>query len=288
MNIQLAVSTYSLARWKPGGNTPSLLRKIDRIAEFGVKAIEFAGAPIEHKPAALRRRAEKAGLAVISYCVGAELLVPAAQQKQVVAQLKRDVDIAAELGCPSMRHDVTRGFDQYKRYRGRKTFAQALKVVAPAIREVADYAQAKGVITTVENHGFYMQAAERVEKLLSTVDHPNFALTMDMGNFLCVNDEPVSAVKRLAKRAVMVHAKDFHVKPKKQAPKSWLHTPTPIALRGAIAGHGNLDIPAQLRALKGAGYDGYLSLEFEGLEEPTFAIDAGLAYLREQLKALAA
>jgi sugar phosphate isomerase/epimerase len=283
MSIQLAVSTYSLSRWKPRGKTPSLLRKIDRIAEFGVKAIEFAGAPIDQKPAALRRRAEKAGLTVVSYCVGAELLVPAARQKQVVAQLKREVDVAAELGCPSMRHDVTRGFDQYKRYRGRKTFAAALKIITPAIREVADYAQARGVITTVENHGFYMQAAERIEKLLLAVDHPNFALTMDMGNFLCVNDDPVAAVERLAKRAVMVHVKDFHVKLRKQAPASWLHTPTPIAIRGAIVGHGNVDIPAQLRALKGAGYDGYLSLEFEGLEEPTFAIAAGLDYLREQL-----
>jgi sugar phosphate isomerase/epimerase len=214
--------------------------------------------------------------------------VPAAQQKRAVAQLKRDVDIAAELGCPSMRHDVTRGFDGYKRYRGRKTFAEALKAIVPAIREVADYAGQQGVITTVENHGFYMQAAERVEKLLDAVDHPNFALTMDMGNFLCVNDDPVAAVKRLAKRAVMVHAKDFHVKPKKQAPGSWLHTPTPIAIRGAIAGHGNVDIPAQLRALKAARYDGYLSLEFEGLEEPTFAIEAGLGYLRDQLKAVSA
>ena len=59
-----------------------------------------------------------------------------------------------------------------------------------------------------------------------------------------------------------------------------------ICLRGAIAGHGVLDLPAQLTLLKKAGYNGYLSLEFEGMEEPTQGIKLGLDYLREQLKAM--
>jgi len=66
----------------------------------------------------------------------------------------------------------------------------------------------------------------------------------------------------------------------------WFATPTPIALRGAIAGHGVLDLPAQLKLLKKAGYDGYLSLEFEGMEEPTKAIRLGLDYLRGVLNSL--
>ena len=40
----------------------------------------------------------------------------------------------------------------------------------------------------------------------------------------------------------------------------------------------------QLRALKSAGYKGYLSLEFEGLEEPRGAIQLGLEYLRSELR----
>jgi sugar phosphate isomerase/epimerase len=66
----------------------------------------------------------------------------------------------------------------------------------------------------------------------------------------------------------------------------WFATPTNIALRGAIAGHGVLDLPAQLKLLKQAGYNGFLSLEFEGMEEPTQAITLGLDYLRATLKKL--
>jgi len=104
-----------------------------------------------------------------------------------------------------------------------------------------------------------------------------------MGNFLCVNENPVPAVKRLAKYAVMAHVKDFHIRPKESVPPSgWFKTPTPIALRGAIVGHGVIDVPAQIQHLRRAGYDGFLSLEFEGMEEPLNAVRLGLEYLRGQ------
>ena len=162
-----------------------------------------------------------------------------------------------------------------------------VREVTPAIREVADYGAGKGVKTSLENHGFYMQAAERVEKLLGTVKHPNYGLTIDLGNFLCVNDDPVAAVKRLGKWVIMAHAKDFHVRPKKTMPGSgWFATPTDVALRGAICGHGVIDVPAQLKLLRRAGYDRWLSLEFEGMEEPAKGVTLGLEYLRREMAKL--
>jgi sugar phosphate isomerase/epimerase len=288
--MKLSVSTYSLARWRQQDKR-NLEDTIDFIADCGVPGIEFSGLdekatdnPIR-RAGALRKRCEKRGLKVVSYCVGAELLAPPAQQRETLEKLKREVDVAAAFGVPSMRHDVTRGFnDNTKRLRGPKTFDAALKVVVPAVREVTEYAQRQGVKTSLENHGFYLQESRRVEKLIKAVDHPNYGLTIDMGNFLCVNEDPVRAVARLAKYAIMAHAKDFHVRPKDRMPASgWFATPTSIALRGAIAGHGVIDIPAELRLLKKVGYTGYLSLEFEGMEDPRQAVRLGLDYLREQL-----
>jgi len=290
--MKLSVSTYSLLQWRTQQNK-TFEDTIDWIAESGVEAIEFSGMDEKAKnnpvkrAGQLRKHAEKRGLKVVSYCINAELLVPYQQQRAAIEQLKKQVDVAAEFGVPSMRHDVTRGIGEYSKGLKVKTYADVLKVIVPAIREVSDYAQSRGVKTTLENHGFYLQNSKVVEKLLKTVAHKNFGLTMDMGNFLCVNDDPIAAVARLAKYAVMVHVKDFHVKEKSQSPGTgWFDTPTEIALRGAIAGHGVIDIPAQLRILKKSGYDGYLSLEFEGMEEPTKAVSLGLEYLRGQLSAL--
>lgn len=283
--MKLSVSTYSLSRTQPHW---SVAKKIDWIADAGVQGIEFSGIADE-KATTVAKRCEKRGIPVSSYCIGANLLCSPKAQKAEIARVKEHVDIAAALGAPSMRHDIARGFETYKGYRGPKTFSTALKIVVPAIREIADYAAEKGVITTLENHGFYMQAPQRVKKLIDTVNHDNFSLTIDMGNFLCVNADPVEAVRMLAKYAVMAHTKDFHIRPKKSVPPTgWFATPTPIALRGAIVGHGAIDIPKQLRILKSAGYKGYLSLEFEGMEDPPTAVALGLDYLRRELTAIKA
>ena len=268
----------------------SLEAAVEQIADFGVGGVEFAGFdPYKPDPSPIRRAArlvkaaEKAKVKVVSYCVGAELLVPFDAQRHAVTKLMEHVDIAAELGVVTMRHDITKGFGEHSAgIAGPQTFDAAVKHVVPAIREVADYAATKRIRTSLENHGFFMQESERVEKLLKAVKHNNFGLTIDMGNFLCVDDDPVAAVKRLAKYAQMAHVKDFHVRPKdRMPPTGWFATPAKIALRGAIVGHGDIDIPAQIKLLKAAKYDGWLSLEFEGIEEPVMAIRLGLEYLRK-------
>lgn len=286
--MKLAVSSYSLSRWMAEKHK-TLEDVVAWIADHKAEGIEFSGLdeaarkdPIG-RARQLRDFCAQRGLAICGYCVGAELLVPPAQQQQVVKDIKGHIDVAAALGVKSMRHDVTRGPDA--KASPAPTFEQVLAQIVPAIREAADYAQSKGVKTSLENHGFYMQASERVEKLLKAVDHSNFGLTLDMGNFLCVNEDPVAAVRRLARYAIHAHVKDFHVRPKDRMPPSgWFATPTDIALRGAIVGHGVIDVPTQLKLLKQAGYDGYLSLEFEGMEDPPFGVEQGLAYLRQQLK----
>jgi sugar phosphate isomerase/epimerase len=282
--MKLAVSTYSLQRWRKENN-----RTLEQSLEWirrkgGVDAVEVSGTLAEReddllsRAKSLRKRCHNLGLRIVSYCVHAELLTSVGEQAKTVQRLRREVEAAAAMGAASMRHDVTRGV-------GAKSFAATLKQIVPPIREVADYAQTVGVKTSLENHGFYMQESTRVEKLIRAVAHENYGLTIDLGNFLCVNENPTDATRRLAKYVVMAHAKDFHVKPKSQMPPTgWFATPTKIALRGAIAGHGVLDLPAQLALLKKSGYDGYLSLEFEGMEEPTEAVTLGLNYLREVLR----
>jgi len=288
--MKLAVSTYSLVKWRRAENK-TLEDTIDLVADLGAHGIEFSGLdeggvddPIQ-RARQLRKRVEKKGLDMAGYCIGAELLLPPKKQREAIEQVKQQVDVAAAIGASNMRHDITRGWDGYKNFKGKQTFAAALKVIVPAIREIADYAAEQGVKTSLENHGFYMQAAQRIQKLQDAVDHENFGLTIDLGNFLCVNDDPVEALKRLHGYMIHAHVKDFHVRPKNTIPPSgWMQTPTRIALRGAIVGHGDIDVIQQLKLLKKYKYTGHLSLEFEGMEDPPFAVEQGLLFVRTELE----
>ncbi len=293
MHIQLALSTYSFWRWRDE-NGRSIEDSLSQIRDLGVAAVEFAdlGKPepvVEarvDRASKLRETALQRGLAIAGYCTSGELLVPRRLQRAEIERLKIEVDVARALGVRSMRHDVTQGFGQHaKGLTVPRTFDGALTIVAPAIREVCDYAASQGIITTVENHGFFCQHSTRVLRLVKRVARTNYGVTLDMGNFLCVNENPVAGVRRLARFAQMVHIKDFHVRPKRRMPPSgWFATPTKIALRGAIVGHGDIEVSAQLGILRKSRYRGYLSLEFEGIEEPIFAISQGLAYIRELLR----
>ncbi len=284
MLISLAVSTYSLVKWRRA-ERKTLEDTIDFVAGLGVPGIEFSG--IGDEPVAdsiararqLRQACDEAGLKVPSYCVRAELFGDRVKQREQIDHLKQAIDIASILGATSFRHDVTWDAEASK-----IPFLDFLNVVVPACREVTQYGKSKNIKTSLENHGYFLQSADRIEILVQAVDDPNFGVTLDMGNFLCLNQDPVESVRRLLPYAVMVHAKDFHVRPKDRTPPSgWFGTPTPIALRGAILGHGQIDVPAQIALLKNANYSGWLSLEFEGMEEPTMAVRLGVEYLKNQL-----
>ena len=62
---------------------------------------------------------------------------------------------------------------------------------------------------------------------------------------------------------------------------SWLTTRHKRFLRGAIIGHGDIDMRAVLQKVVDSGYDGDLTIEFEGMEEPTLACKLSMANLRQ-------
>ena len=82
--------------------------------------------------------------------------------------------------------------------------------------------------------------------------------------------------------AFHVHAKDFHYKSGSlpDPGEGWFRSRGGNYLRGAIIGHGEVPITQCLRIMKNHGYDGVLSIEFEGMEEPIKAIETGLANLK--------
>jgi len=55
-------------------------------------------------------------------------------------------------------------------------------------------------------------------------------------------------------------------------------------LRGAIIGHGNVPVVQCLRIMNKAGFEGVLSIEFEGLEDVLMGIQAGHDNLRRFVK----
>ncbi len=274
--LKISVSSYSFDRLLKNGS----ITQFDCIAkakDMGYEGIEFVdihphdNSSVEEYAVRLKEECKRLDMAITNYTVGADFINGSGgDTKAEIERVKKQVDLAVLVGATSMRHDATAGFMD----KSTKGFDQALPIIADACREVTIYAEAKGVKTMVENHGFFCQDSSRVEKLITTVNHPNFGWLCDMGNFLCADEAPEKAVGVAANYVCYAHAKDFVIKNGNEADPGvgFFKTRGGNYLKGTIVGHGNVPVLQCLSILKNKGYDGFVAVEFEGMEDNLTAL----------------
>ena len=285
--MKISVSSYSFSQLLNSGENTQLTL-IALAKEMGFDAIEFTdlcppeGASEEEYARQIKAESERVGLPVSSYTIGADFL-KAENLDGEIARVCKKVDIASILGVKVMRHDATTGFNEEDRHY--KGFDEALPVLIKGCKAVTDYAKQYGICTCVENHGFFSQESLRVEKLVTGVADKNFGLLIDIGNFACADDPSPVAVGRLAPYTKYVHVKDFHIKSGNgiNPGRGFFRSRGGNYLRGAIIGHGDIPVMQCLSILKNSGYDGYVSIEFEGMEKAIDGISTGLENLRNML-----
>ncbi|MWC27903.1 sugar phosphate isomerase/epimerase family protein [Paenibacillus sp. MMS18-CY102] len=265
--MKLGISTYCFWQAMQRGEI-DVLQAISHIAEMGGEHVEIVplGFDLHGNPElveAIKAHAAEVGLAISNYAISANFAGLDDQAfEQEIERVKQHVDIASALGVQFMRHDVANASD-----RSIGKFMKDLPKLADACRRIADYAAPLGITTSVENHGYYVQASDRVQLLVQEVDRANFRTTLDIGNFVCVDENPLLAVRNNLPYASVVHVKDFYIRPAENDPgEGWFRSSGGAYLRGAIVGHGDLDIRSALRSVHESGYDGYLAIEFEGME----------------------
>lgn len=284
--MKYALSSYSFYRL-PANEKKDFLSLISRTKSLGFDAIEFTdlvppeGMDNVSYGKQLRQKAEALGVEICAYTVGTNFLNGSNGDLAIeINRIKQQVDTAEALGVKKMRHDATSG-DPYdcKHFR---SFDSVLPRLSEGCRVITEYAASKGIATMVENHGMFCQEPERVEKLLSAVNHPNFGWLVDIGNFLCADVSPALACSIAAPYAFHVHVKDFHFKSGQESNpgQGFFRSRGGHYLRGAIIGHGCVPVTQCLSRIKAAGYDDVLTVEFEGLEYPDTGIKIGLENLK--------
>ncbi len=290
--MKISVSTYSFDQYLRTGQMTQL-DCIQKAKELGFEGVEFVdilppeGVSKEEYAQILRAECEKLGMAVSNFTFSADFLNGCnGDTAAEIERVKKQIDLAKTLGAVSVRHDTTIGYQ--KNIHPFESFDAVLPVLADACREVTEYAAALGIKTMTENHGYFSQDSDRVERLVTAVNHSNFGLLTDMGNFLCADERPEVAVGRTAPYAFYAHAKDFYVKDGNgmNPGEGYFRSRGGAYLKGAIIGHGDVPVYQCLQILKNAGFDGWLAIEFEGMEDALTGIRIGLNNLKKYLSFL--
>jgi sugar phosphate isomerase/epimerase len=266
--MKVGLSTYSLSR-AINAKEMDVLGAIRWIAENGGEQVELSpsGYSLTGNPELVKavvKEAAQCGLAIASYTIGANFIKPNLEEyKAEIKRIKDEVDIGGALGVKCMRHDAGSRKPEEATV---ANFEKDLPGLVEACGTIADHAKKYGITTSVENHGYHVQGSERVQRLVLGVNRPNFRTTLDVGNFLCADEDPIAAVKNNIGIASHIHFKDFYVRERNPG-EGWFRSRHGRYLRGAIVGQGDVAVPEIIKIIRDSGYDGFVSIEFEGMEE---------------------
>ncbi len=272
----IALSTYSLWRFK---NDPFLdiTRCIDVAAEFGFDGVEVLLYQVSQTElvsnAALqniKRHAFLAGLPLCGMSSHQGFVNPDPQVRRKNIDLTiGQIELCYRLGIPTMRINTGRwgtsaNFDVLMANRGIEpplegfTEDDAFPWVIDSLGKCIDAAEKCGVVLGLENHWGLGLTPEGVLRIVDAVASPWLQVTMDTGNFL---EDPYPKLEMLLPRTVFVQAKTYY------GGGEWYTL--------------DLDYPRIGKMLRSAGYNGWVSLEFEGKEDYREAIPKSLAVLRQ-------
>ncbi|MGM0922454.1 MAG: sugar phosphate isomerase/epimerase family protein [Bacillota bacterium] len=284
--MKVGLSTYSLVR-ELREDKMTVLDVIQWIADNGgehMEIVPYGFSVVDNIELAdrIKEKAESAGIVLSAYSLPANFVQQTQEEfNQEVERLKQHVDIVNRLGIKIMRHDVT-AFQLEPEEMTIHYFEKHLAKLVEGSQLIADYAAQYGITTTIENHGFNVQSSDRVQRVIHAVNRTNFKTTLDVGNFLCIDEDPLVGVKKNIKYAATVHLKDFYIRPYYENPGDgvWFRTVNENYLRGAIVGHGDINIREIMKLIKNSGYDGYLTVEFEGMEDCKIGSKIGMDNVR--------
>ncbi len=259
----------------------TFMEAVDYAQKLGVNAIEpyprseFTEPDVE----AARRLSEYAAEKKVGICcfsMAADVVT--GDVKAAVEMLKRYADTAAAMGSPYLHHTIlpALGFDE-----NGMPFKEALRRAVQAVREVYDYAEQKGVKCLYEDQGFYFNGVQRFDDFLGEVNR-DVGVVADLGNILFVGETPEAFLARFAPRVKHVHVKDYLYKDSRwpMPGEGWYISRDGGYLRGTVIGHGVVNFERCFSILNSVGYDGYFSLEYDGMEEACRANGLGLANMR--------
>lgn len=280
--MRIAISMWSVNAEIRAGRMDlrGFLRFAREVGAEGVELLDYYFPEGESQIPAIRTALADTPLTLCALSTSTDLLLPdpAARAAQI-AKIRWVVDMANTLGAPLIRifaGDTTEALP----------FAEAEHRVVGALTEVRAHAARQRVILGIENHGLYAGRADQVQRLISATAAPAVRAVVDTGNFMLVNEDPVTAVRVLAPMAAHVHLKDFRPLAPGETTTGSYPGIDGVRYVGTALGEGRLDLEGALSALQAGGYAGWLSLEYEGRGPVLDAIAASIRRARQALEGL--
>ena len=186
------------------------------------------------------------------------------RDKAAAAELKQFIDTAHALHCP-----LVKVFDtQVRPGQDRPSAGVAL---GNWILPLADYAAERDVVIVIEN-ALSFRAAKEMWTILDRLQHPSIACCWDVFNAAMVGESPYLSVPTLNSKIQYTQVKDAKL--------------GQLGATYTLLGEGDVKVQTFLTRLRGIGYKGWVTLEWEkvwlpNIAEPEEVLPHAIKKLRE-------
>jgi sugar phosphate isomerase/epimerase len=206
---------------------------------------------------------------LVGLSIHQDFVEPKAEERQKnIDHTIKCIELAYQLGVPCIRLNSGRwntiaSFDDLMKARGIEpvlpghTEDDGFKWCIDSIEKCLPKAAECGVVLALENHWGLTRTPEGLLRVLNAIQSPWLGGLMDTGNFL---EDPYDKLKQIAPKTVFVQAKTYY------GGGEWYTL--------------DLDYKRIARILSDVNYRGFVSLEFEGKEDPNVAVPKSIAMLR--------
>ena len=275
---KFGVSIYSISRLIMSGVlTPE--SAVEWLCQQGAEVIEIVPFGIDllaDKGLANRMRkvADGYGIPINQYSMNGDFLQLSEEEyENELKRVRQHMERAKELGITALRCDCA-GYRRPIEENTIETFVAELPIITQTYEALSAYGEKLGIKVLLENHGFHINGSERVRLVLKGVNSENFGHLLDVGNYICMDENTVITTKKMIPFAKVIHMKDFYVRnhdpgdaTQFDCSGSWFRSANGQYLRGSILGQGDLDIREIIKTIKLSGYDGDIFVEYEGMED---------------------
>jgi sugar phosphate isomerase/epimerase len=187
----------------------------------------------------LRGARLRAGTQLVCWAVDTDLTITDADTRRAqLSHIATAIEAARFLGAPLLR--ITTGGNPGRYPDNARSTAVGQTV--DTLRSVLPAAMAGGVNLAIENHFGLSADPHTLAEIVTALNSPHVGVCLDLGNFR--EGEADDGVRLLAPHAIHVHAKSYAFGPDGEETK--------------------INYPAAMQTIRAVGYDGVLSIEFEG------------------------
>jgi sugar phosphate isomerase/epimerase len=268
--MKFAFSTVACPKW-------DFQTIVARAKEYGYDGVEIRGFLNEPSlcaadvflsdPAKIRAMFAYHGIDIA--CLSSSIAMTGSKRKDLALanDCQRFIDTAAALGCGTVKV-----FDTQVKP-GQTRGAAAIKL-GDWLTPLGDYAAECDVTIVVENALSFRQSKE-MWLLLDRLSHPSIACCWDVASATMVGETPALSVPTLNSRIQYTQVKDALL--------------GPLGVNFCKLGDGNIPVKDFLTRLRGIGYTGWTSLEWDkawlpGLAEPEEILPDSITKLRNWTK----